>query len=187
MLSLIDLIVAARGEVGIGSGVRGAYRFAEVSIGRLVIVIGIMDGGMNIEQLANLLADGFVEVEELVPALFEERAQVVLIIHEEGRVAVGRPQGIPMEVAPVAVVADVKVTDSRFLVSRRTLYGNGQCLHTLCGCDDTAVAVGLFLERLMTLYPHLVGTVEFLVPLDGSEVGGGKEYVHRGRSSRLPS
>ena len=164
-----------------------------------------MDDGMNVEQLANLLADGFVEVEEIVPALFEERTQVVLIIHEEGRVAVGRLQGVPMEVAPVAVVADASSPHlppptgggGLRLICGRNLpqlgeagggfYGDGQCLRTLCSGDDTAVAVGLLLERLIALYPHLVGTVEFLVPLDGSEVGGRKEYVHRGRSSRLPS
>ena len=90
-----------------------------------------MDDGMYIEQLANLLADGFVEVEEIVPALFEERAQVVLIIHEEGRVAVGRLQGVPMEVAPVAVVADADVFERGERREVTTLYGDGQCLRTL--------------------------------------------------------
>ena len=47
------------------------------------------DLGQHVEQDAHALADGLVIVEQELPPLGEERAQVVFIILEEGRVAIG--------------------------------------------------------------------------------------------------
>ena len=73
------------------------------------IGIGIVDIGVDVEQFTYLLSNGFVEVEQIVPAAFKERTQIVFVIHEEGRVAIGRLKGVPMQVTPVAVVADADI------------------------------------------------------------------------------
>lgn len=41
------------------------------------------------------------------------------------------------------------------------------------GGDDTAIAIGLLLEALHAFYAAFVVPIEFLVPLDRAEVGGG--------------
>ena len=80
-----------------------------------------------------------------------------------------------MQVTPVAVVADTNVLDER---SASPFHRHSQGLRPLrCG-DDTAVTIGLFQETLVLLNPYLVGTVEFLVPLDGAKVGGGEQDIH---------
>ena len=58
------------------------------------------------------------------------------------------------------------------------LYGDRQRLHSI-GCSyDTTVAIGLFLEGVVLLYQAMVVAVEFLIPLDGTEISGLKQ--HRG-------
>ena len=44
-------------------------------------------------------------------------------------------------------------------------------LDAVGGGDEATVEVGLFLKTLPLLYLYLIGTIEFLVPLYGSEVG----------------
>ena len=61
---------------------------------------------------------------------------------------------------------------------------NRERLDAVGGGDEAAVAVSLFLETLPLLYLHLIGTIEFLVPLYGSEIGGTKECRHLGSSKR---
>jgi len=51
-------------------------------------------------------------------------------------------------------------------------------LDTLCRGDEAAVTVGLLLEGLMLLNQHVGVAVEFLIPLDGSEIGGGEQRSH---------
>lgn len=71
---------------------------------------GQADAGLYVKQLAHRLADGLVEVEQTLPAVLgEEGAQIVLVVLEEGRVAVGRLQGLPVQMPPVAVVGEQRV------------------------------------------------------------------------------
>lgn len=48
------------------------------------------DAGMDVEQFAHLLADGIIEIHQELPVVLgEKRAQVVFVIFEKGRLAVG--------------------------------------------------------------------------------------------------
>ena len=61
-------------------------------------------GVRDIQQLAHLLYDTGIEVNEKFGQLFgKEGTQVVLIVHEERTVAVGCLQGVPVLSLPVAV------------------------------------------------------------------------------------
>ena len=141
---------------------------------------GQADAGLYVEQLAHRLANGLVEVYQPLPAvLSEEGAQVVFVVLEEGRVAVGRLQGLPVQMAPVAVVG------KQWVACRGcVLDGHGEGLHALSGRDETAVAVGLLLKRLVLLYQHARVATEFLVPLNGTEIGGGEEGSRQGSGAR---
>ena len=66
---------------------------------------GILNVRVDVYQLAHLAADGIVKVQKQLPApLREEGPQVVLVILEEGRLAVGRLYSLPVLPPPVAVV-----------------------------------------------------------------------------------
>ncbi len=70
--------------------------------------------------------------------------------------------------APVAMIADAERLDKSGVPFHR--YGEGQW--ALGGGDDAAVAVGLLLETLVLLYDYGVVAIEFLIPLDRTEIGG---------------
>jgi hypothetical protein len=124
------------------------------------------------------MCDGKVEVEEKLPLSLEERAQVVGQELEEGALAIGREQGVPVLVPPVAVVAQADVFHGAFqaVVLRD---GQRQRLQAVGGGDDTAVAVGLLHEIVMSLDEAAVITVELLVPLHRTEISGREEAGHR--------
>lgn len=91
MLLAVDLVVGAGCEVGVGRRVLGLYGVAEVVQGGVggygcgwQELRGGADAWLYVEQLAHLLADGFVEVEEELPIGQEEGSEVVLVILKEG-------------------------------------------------------------------------------------------------------
>ena len=148
---------------------------------------GMLDVGMNVEQLAHLQHDFEIEVIEKFVVVLEEGVQVVSIILEERALIVGRLQGVPMYAAPGAVVADADVADEP---AATVLDGHGERLGTVGRSNDTAVAVGLLDERLAGLHRDTVGTVQLTVPVDGTEISGGEEDCHgctKNRSVRQPS
>ena len=116
MLLAVDLIVWVGGEVRVGGRVLGLDGVAVVAFGRPDVLSGIADAGLYVEQFAHLLTDGLVIVEQELPARLKKGTQVVLVILEEGRLTVGRLQGVPVQVAPLAVVADADVADTRYEV-----------------------------------------------------------------------
>lgn len=189
----IDLIVGVDTSVAVvGRQLRTDGVAAVVSgvgtVGRIMpgILTGEGDAGADVEQLAKHVADGFVEVEQVFPPAFKEGAQVVLVVFKERAVAVGRHDGVPVQMPPVTVVADADVADCCALTGRRraALYGNDECQRAVGGGDDTAVAVRLFLERLALLNNHLPPLAELAVPLDRAEVSGAEQYGgHGGRNN----
>ena len=44
-------------------------------------------------------------------------------------------------------------------------YRNCECLYAIGCSNDTAVTVGLFLERVVLLYQTMVVAIQFLIPL----------------------
>ena len=55
------------------------------------------------------------------------------------------------------------------------LHREDKCLRTVRAGYDTAVSVGLLLEMLVLLQPHLVGTIELLIPLYRTEISSGEQ------------
>ena len=135
----------------------------------------MLDVWMDVEQLAHQRGDVVIEVDEKLPSALEEGCQVVGIELKEGRLAVGTAYGIPVQVPPVAVVADAYVAGEAARVV--VCYGNGKCLYAVRGGDAATVAVGLFHETVVLFHPYLLVAIEFLVPLHGSEIGGGEQAL----------
>jgi len=98
--------------------------------GRLHKRFCITHMGLNIYQLAYLLSDGLVEIEQIVPALLEERPQVVLVIVKERRLAIGTLNSIPVQMSPVAMVADAEVLYQHGVTM---FYWHRECLDTIGG------------------------------------------------------
>ena len=94
-----------------------------------------------------------VEVEKKAETAFEERSKVVGIIFEKRALVVGRHDGLPMNMPPIAVVADAYVfhLHARSLLSRGAFDGDGEGLWPIGSGDDAAVAVGLLYEMVVLL------------------------------------
>mgnify|MGYP004670897339 CR=1 FL=1 len=63
----------------------------------------------DVEELYHFLCCLHVEIEEELVFLLEEGADVVLVILEEGALAIGGEERIPVDVAPVGVVGDADI------------------------------------------------------------------------------
>lgn len=127
----------------------------------------------HVEQLAHGVHDVEVEVEEKGVSFLEKGSQVVGIKLEEGCLAVGRHQRVPVQMSPVAVVRDTNITHGAFraVVS---FYGHGERLRTVGRSNDTSVAIGL-LHKMVVLLNDARHTMQLLVPLYGAEVGGAEK------------
>ena len=174
-LLLIHLVIAVRHEVGIGCGMLGIDSRSEVGewcrLEGWRDEIGCQsDRRMNVDEFAHFYADGLVEIEQKRPSLLKERAQVIGIVFKERGVAVGRLQGLPVHVAPVAVVADECILHAMTILERDW---HGEGLHPLGGGNETAVAEGLFGKGLVLFYQHLIIAIKLLIPLHRTKISGG--------------
>ena len=66
---------------------------------------------MDVKEFTHLLHDFEVEIVEEFIVLLEEGSEIVCVKLKEGAFAVSRLQGISMDAAPRAVVADADVAD----------------------------------------------------------------------------
>ena len=73
--------------------------------------------------------------------------------------------------APVAVVANTDITHLD-ISDRRIFYRYRECLHAVGSRDDATVAVGLLDEIVAPFDETFIVTVQFLIPLHGSEICG---------------
>lgn len=172
------LIIRCGVEVGVGQRMLRADSLAEVDNCIILrwqhdILFRECYLWPHVEQLAHGVHDVEVEVEEEGVSFLEERSQVVGIKLEEGCLAVGRHQRVPVQMSPVAVVRDTNVAHGAFraVVS---FYGHGERLRTVGRGNDAAVAVGL-LHKMIVLLDDARHTMQLLVPLNGAEVGGAKK------------
>ena len=76
-----------------------------------------------------------------------------------------------MDVAPIGVVGDADVLHRHAGVMVRR---DGEGKRTIGGRDNHTVAISLLDKALVALYQALVVTVQLLVPLHGTEIGGRK-------------
>lgn len=146
---LEDLPIGARLEVVVGLWMLGVDSVTIVVWMFLYIFRGVFHVRADVNKLTDGLANGFVEINEKGITLLEERTDVVSIVFKEGTFAVGRLQGIPVNVSPLVMVADTQVLDQRLVGT--VLYGYGQSLYTVGRGDDAAVAVGLLLVGVVLL------------------------------------
>ena len=200
------LIIRCRVEVGVGQRMLRANSLAEVDkVSKRFICKNVSTHSRvilrwqhdilfrecylwpHVEQLAHGVHDVEVEVEEKGVSFLEERSQIVGIKLEEGRLAVGRHQRVPVKVSPVAMVRDTNIAHGAFraVVS---FYGHGERLRTVGRGNDAAVAVGL-LHKMVVLLNDARHAMQLLVPLNGAEVGGAEKgrSPTRARSAASPS
>ena len=110
---------------------------------------------MDVDETAHQLEELKVEVEEeLEPALIE-RTEVIGIVEEEGGAGVGRHEGVPMKMTPVAVFADAHVAHEGFLLCA-FLGRDGERLDARGAHDAAAVAVGLLQVMVVLLNAHFL-------------------------------
>ena len=163
--------------VGLGTelriGLPGMFRRDEVAqVVRALFLISRRRQHLRVEvdEFAHLAHDGRVEIEEELPFVGKEGAEVVLVEFEEGTVHVRRRQRLPVLSPPMAVVAQAKVADVCLLVDD----GHGQRQRTLRRVNQAAVAVRLLVKRL-TCFHKNPPLQQFREPLDGREIGGGEK------------
>lgn len=131
---------------------------------------------LYVKQLAELFHCFHIEVEEILPPLFEKRTKVVLVVFEERTLTIGRQEGIPMDMSPVTMVADAHIFHRTFYAVK-LIYGNGKRLRTIGRGYNTAVTVGLLDEVIVPFYQAGFVAVELLIPLDRTEIGGGQKSL----------
>ena len=134
----------------------------------------------DVEEAADDLVESGIEIDEVVVgSRGEEGGELIGIILEERALAVGGAQGVPVVVAPVAVLADAYVAHGH--MARRGLHRDDQVLRAVGHGDGTAVADGLLDIVLGGVDEHLTarkeGGVVLLVPRDGSEISGSQGFM----------
>ena len=77
-----------------------------------------------------------------------------------------------MDMAPVGVVGDADVLHRQRCVVVRW---DGEREGAVGGRDDHTVAIGLLDKALVALYQAFIVAVQLLIPLDGTEICGGKK------------
>ena len=172
------LIIRCGVEVGVGQRMLRANSLAEVDNCIILrwqhdILFRECYLWPHVEQLAHGVHDVEVEVEEKGVSFLEKGSQVVGIKLEEGRLAIGRHQRVPVQMSPVAMVRDTNIAHGAFraVVS---FYGHGERLRTVSRGNDTSVAVGL-LHKMVVLLNDARHAMQLLVPLNGAEVGGAEK------------
>lgn len=179
---LINLIIRGRRKGGVGEGMLRTDDGAEV-LRRIVYLLWLGDErcgqlylGLYVEQLTHRLSDGHVEVEKEIPPFLKERVQVIGIELEERALAIGRLQGLPVEMTPGAMVGDAHIFHLRLVDTQPlwALHRDSEGLQALGGGDDAAVAVSLFEKVVVLLYETRVIAVQLLIPLYRAEIGSGE-------------
>ena len=122
----------------------GHYCMAEIghSIGTFLVYFGWLQRCVYPDEAAHQLGQLPVEIVEELNLLLVKGAEVILVVLEEGGMAVGRLEGVPVLVAPVAVVADADVAHQA-LAFGALLGGDGECQRAIGVGNEAPVAVGL--------------------------------------------
>lgn len=151
----------------------GADRLPEIMGHLRLIMIGQDHLGLDVEQLADQLLERLVEIDEEIVFPLVEGREVVGIILEEGTHVIGRDQGVPMEMSPVAMIGNPYVAGEA-LQRLAFLDRNGERQRAVSRGDDASVTISLLREILVCLQADRVVAQEFAVILYGTEIGGGK-------------
>ena len=90
MLLLEHLPVGTRLEIAVRQWVLGVDNLSKVVRMLFHIIRCIFHLWLDVYQLADGLADGFIEIDEVVVTLLEKGADVVSVVLKEGTLAVSR-------------------------------------------------------------------------------------------------
>ena len=178
MLLLEHLIVCRRTErCVLLPRYLGSDHMAKIvhSIGMLEVFVRRAKRYIQPDEVAHQLGQLQVEVVEKRYLLLVERTEVVLVIQEEGSVAIGSLQGIPMLVSPITMIADANVAHQALSLS--TLLGrDGECQGTIGVGNEATVAVGLLGIVVMSFDVCRICTAleQFAIVLYRRQIGGGE-------------
>lgn len=145
VLLLEHLIICCRMKlmVVLPSGLGG---YCMTKIGHSIGVLSVFDSRLQrhvqSDEAARQPSQLHIEIVEELELLLVEGTEVVLVILEEGGVAVGRLEGIPVLMAPVAVVADADVAHQALALSA-LLGGDGERQRAVGIGYEAPVAIGL--------------------------------------------
>lgn len=178
VLLLEHLIVGRRSERLVGFIARfGADGFSEI--------VGLHGGGVNVvtgrayvgcqaEPMANQLLEGRVKVDEVGEVLTVDGQKVVGHIFKKRAVLITTFQGVPVQVAPVAVVAQPDVACRHFAFAF-VHDGQRQGQLTIGAGYEAAVAIGL-LDIVVVAVQNDVGrTIELGEVFNGWQIGRRKD------------
>ncbi len=117
------------------------------------------DRGINIYKGANETKQVLVEISQELPFLLVEGSKVVSIIFKKRRLSVAAQQSIPMQVSPIAMIAD---TDIAHQSMRFGLYHwDTQCQRALWTVYHATVTEGLLAIMVVNLQQRpILGTKE---------------------------
>lgn len=169
----IDLVIRSGDEFVILDRMFRSDGFAEIAGLFLGVFVGRLHTGINIKELAHLLGYLPIEIIEIIPTTFKERTYVVLIEFEERAFAVSTLKGMPVQMTPIAVVADANVLHVA-LCTIEPFDGNRQYLRAVGGSDDTTITISLLDEMVVPFDKADIVAIEFLIPLYRTEISGGQ-------------
>ncbi len=138
----------------------GPHQRAQVdnALGRLrLIFIGQAPSQRPAEQFENFFNGGQVQFHQGVKTPAKQGHQIVFVVFEVGRRAIGRFQGFPMVALPVGVVYHLYPVGRTALKGFGVLHGHRQDLPAVGAQKNHPVAVGLFFEMVMNLKSDFTG------------------------------
>ena len=106
--------------------------------------------------------------------LFKKGADIVLIILKERRFPISGLQCVPMQMTPIAMIADSDVLNKWRVEGgewRVTFHWHRQSLDAVSGGNETTVTICLLLEALPLFNHHMFSPMQFLIPLHRAEIG----------------
>ena len=111
MLLLIHLIVRFGLKIRILYRMLGADYRAEIIPTPLGGAGGGYDLRLNIQQFTHLFANRFVEIQQIIPSILKKWPYIILVILKKRRFPIRTHQRIPMQMPPVAVIANTNIFD----------------------------------------------------------------------------
>jgi hypothetical protein len=105
---------------------------------------------LEIYEFTALMQNFLVEIDKKIPFFLKERSEIVLIVFKERTVVITRNKSLPMEMAPVTVIADTNILHQALSVSRFLhRYSKGES--SVWRVNHASVAVSLFQVMLILL------------------------------------
>ena len=132
------------------------------------------DGGIYICKRTDKAKQILVEVGQELPLLLIERRKVIGIVLKERTMPIAALQGIPMQMPPVAMIADTDITHQG--MRRRLLNGDTKRKGTLRAVYHATVTEGLLAVTVVYLKLRLTGPKECRIMRYRSQITTWKKH-----------